>query len=71
MECSQQRESTKRNTQGPNADKRVINWDAIQKAERERNAQKRRKIRARKRRKAYQDFVKSEFEGTSILLVGA
>jgi hypothetical protein len=67
MECSQERERTSKNTQGPGHVKRVVNWPAIEKAEREKRALKRRKLRARKRRKGYQDFIKSEFEGDSVM----
>lgn len=63
MQCSQERESTSKNTLGPGHDKRVVNWDSIRKAEIERNAQKRRKLRARKRRRAYKDFIENAFHG--------
>lgn len=63
MQCSATRERISKVEHGPGHDKKVVNWDAIQKAEREKAAQKKRKIRARKRRSAYKDFIETAFHG--------
>lgn len=63
LECSVERESTNKNILGPGHDKRVVNWESIRKSNLERRAQKKRKLRARKNRKAYRDFIENAFHG--------
>lgn len=69
MQCSAEREKISKTEFGPGHDKKVVNWDAIQKAGQEKSAQRRRKIRARKRRSAYKDFIENAFHGKNAVSV--
>lgn len=60
---TRQRESTNKSAHGSGHNKRVVNWEAVEKSKREKNALKRRKVRARKRRSAYVDFIHNAFHG--------
>lgn len=63
MQCSAEREKISKTEFGPGHNKKVVNWEAINKTDKEKSAQRRRKIRARKRRKAYADFIDNAFHG--------
>lgn len=63
MECKAEREPKGKNRKSAGQDKRVVNWESIQLAEKERRAQKKRKIIKRQRRKAFQEFITVAFHG--------
>ena len=63
MECKPSQEKVKRTKTGAGHNKRAVNWEAIQLAEKERRAQKKRKISKRQRRKAFQEFITVAFHG--------
>lgn len=63
MECKAEREPKGKNRKSAGHDKRAIKWDVIELAEKERRAQKKRKIIKRQRRKAFQEFITVAFHG--------
>lgn len=67
MECKAEQEKVRRPKTGASHDKRRFSWEVVSKAQEDKKAQKRRKLRARTRRKAYRDFIEKEFIGVSIL----
>ena len=69
MQCSAEREKISKVEFGPGHDKKVVNWEAIQKAAQEKSAQRRRKLRAHKRRSAYKDFIENTFHGKNMVSV--